>query len=148
MKYKYTEDGPVPEYAPHLGPCWIWQGRLTASGYGPHRRIYLRLVGPIEPGLQLDHLCRVRSCVNPSHLEPVTVRENALRSQSFAAVNAVKTHCYMGHPLEGENLIIDRHGWRRCHECRNERARRFAARNRGYSTKYARRSRARRKTAA
>lgn len=58
--------------------CVMWTG-ATSGGYGKHVRVYTKARGPIEPGLQLDHLCRVRTCVNPAHLEPVTVRENARR---------------------------------------------------------------------
>lgn len=70
--------------------CWIWTAARDSSGYGlcwhaaryklAHRVVYELLVGAIEPGLQLDHLCRVRECVNPEHLEPVTPRENVRRS--------------------------------------------------------------------
>lgn len=66
--------------------CWIWDGAIAAeTGYGTcqkkmaHRVVYEREVGPIPDGLVLDHLCRVRACVNPSHLEPVTIGENARR---------------------------------------------------------------------
>jgi hypothetical protein len=71
-------------------PCWIWQGAKTRNGYGvttvsgtstlAHRAFYMMFVGPIPPGLQLDHLCQVRPCVNPEHLEPVTATVNVRRS--------------------------------------------------------------------
>jgi hypothetical protein len=86
---KVKKDGPVPGYAPQLGGCWLWTGAKHALGYGQqridwrivpaHRFSYELLVGPIPEGLQIDHLCRVPSCVRPSHLEPVTHRENGLR---------------------------------------------------------------------
>jgi hypothetical protein len=93
--------------------CWEW----TASkigGYGrfsvgqhrtvaAHRWAYEALVGPIPDGLTLDHLCRNRACVNPAHLEPVTMRENVLRGFNPCAINARKTECPKGHPFDEVN---------------------------------------------
>ncbi len=83
---------PVLVLAP-LGECWIWVARLNRNGYGrlheegsermAHRLSYEAHVGPIPEGLLLDHLCRVRCCVNPRHLEPVTHSENTLRGQAL-----------------------------------------------------------------
>jgi hypothetical protein len=94
--------------------CWSWTGALDPYGYGrfnlrrktvlAHRFSYERFVGAIPVGLELDHLCRNRRCVNPSHLEPVTGHENVLRSESPSALNARKTHCFRGHALSGDNL--------------------------------------------
>jgi hypothetical protein len=70
------------------GFCWEWGGGLMGGDYGTfdnraaHRFAYEFLVGPIPDGLHLDHLCRVRHCVNPDHLEPVTVEENNRRSRA------------------------------------------------------------------
>ena len=85
---KVDKDGPIPEYAPHLGPCWLWMASLS-SGYGQvriaqrrhyaHRLAYEWLIGAIPFGLTLDHLCLIQRCVNPSHLEPVTRSENSRR---------------------------------------------------------------------
>lgn len=111
--------------------CWLWTGRPNQrSGYAEfsaggdrlhvkaHRWAYEYFVGPIPDGLQLDHLCRVRHCVNPDHLEAVTQRENIMRGESFAARNAQKTRCYRGHPLDGENLYIQpSNGGRFCRAC-------------------------------
>lgn len=112
--------------------CWLWTGSEWAGGYGrfivgkkphlPHRWAYERLVGPIEEGLTLDHLCRVQLCVRPDHLEPVTQRENTLRGTSPAAENAKKTHCKRDHPLSGENLYINPRGERQCRVCSNARS--------------------------
>lgn len=90
-----TYRSPEPEYViedrGHSTPCWIWQRNLTTLGYGLHiwagtRRLAHRVVfeatrGPIPEGLQLDHLCRNPSCVNPDHLEPVTNAENQRRGK-------------------------------------------------------------------
>ncbi len=117
----------MPE--PNTG-CWLWLGALTAGGYGcfyvdkhyrstAHRVSYELFVGPIPAGLQIDHLCRVRGCVNPDHLEPVTCRENLMRGPTtLNALNVAKTHCPKGHPLSGGNLKTNRHGHRDCGECR------------------------------
>jgi len=135
--------GPAPDHRPDLGPCWTWTGYTSGFGYGrvklrsgaqrtanAHRVFYECLVGPIPDGLQLDHLCRVRNCVNPDHLEPVTQRENVLRGVGLSAVNARKTHCSQGHPLSGDNLKIEVSGRRRCLACRREVDRRRDARRR------------------
>jgi len=106
---KVDKNGPVPEYAPHLGPCWVWTKTPNADGYGQfrgseklaHRMAYVLEVGPIPEGLTIDHLCRVRICVNPSHLEPVTQQENSRRGQGNHY--AVATHCIHGHPFDEAN---------------------------------------------
>lgn len=81
-----------------------------------------QMVGPIPAGLVLDHLCRVRRCCNPAHLEPVTQRENLMRGASFVEENALKTACPKGHPLTGRNVVYWR-GHRKCRECDNARRR-------------------------
>lgn len=114
---------------PGESECWEWTGAHNRNGYGTfrvggagtspaqaHRYSYELLVGPIPPGLSLDHLCRNRGCVNPSHLEPVTGRVNTLRGVSFAAENAAKTHCLRGHEFTPEN-IIPRAKARQCRAC-------------------------------
>lgn len=108
--------------------CHVWQGSKDEKGYGlfqaagrrcvkAHRWIYEQTHGPIPAGLEPDHLCRVRACVNPEHLEPVTHRENVLRGEAPAALNARKTHCHRGHPLSGENLVARSDGGRGCRTC-------------------------------
>lgn len=89
----YTILGPVPQYAPELGPCWLWTRQLTSNGYGKfnagdqqlaHRWSYEFHIAPIPAGLELDHLCRIRRCVNPWHLEPVTTLVNRRRALEAA----------------------------------------------------------------
>lgn len=105
--------------------CWTWTAGVNTHGYGQywvkrgrlmvaHRMTYLALVGPIPEGLQLDHLCRNRRCVNPAHLELVTSRENTLRGEGVAAACAKKTHCPQGHPYDLENT----YWYRRKRYCR------------------------------
>ncbi|KAB2977369.1 HNH endonuclease [Streptomyces sp. SS1-1] len=86
-----------------------------------HRVAYQEIVGPIPEGLQLDHLCRVRHCVNPAHLEPVTSRENTLRGENLVAINAAKTHCKRGHLFDAANTYRWRNS-RICRECRRLRS--------------------------
>ena len=68
-----------------------------------HRVVYVVRRGPVDPTLELDHTCRNRKCCNPNHLEPVTSAENTRRGESFAAVNARKTHCKAGHLFTEES---------------------------------------------
>jgi hypothetical protein len=98
----------IPE--PNSG-CILWLGALSRGGYGRtnigsrrnvlvHRAAYEDARGPIPDGLTIDHLCRLRSCVNSDHMEAVTMRENVLRGTGPSAANAKKTVCLKGHPLE------------------------------------------------
>ncbi len=80
----------------------------------------MQLVGPIPDGLYVDHLCRTPACINPAHMELVTNGENVLRGVCPAALNARKTHCKRGHPLDGANLRILVSGGRNCRECNRE----------------------------
>lgn len=126
---KVDKDGATPAGSPHLGPCWLWTayafggyGRfIAAPGTVPvlaYRWSWEAANGPIPDGLTLDHLCRVPRCVNPAHLEPVTMGVNVLRGGSPSALHARKTHCVRGHPFTEENTIMYR-GWRRCRACRD-----------------------------
>jgi hypothetical protein len=114
--------------------CWLWMAALGDGGYGitgegrrgdsvtllVHRVTYENLIGPIPPDLELDHLCRVRCCCNPHHLEPVTTQENLKRGLGNAAaayVNRSKTHCPQGHEYTPKNTYVykNRRSCRACH---------------------------------
>lgn len=122
--------------------CWEWTGH-TSHGYGKisrgrrgegmvgtHVAAYELVVGLVPRGLQLDHLCRVRRCCNPAHLEPVTCRENLRRGNGWSGRHYRKTHCPAGHPLDGANLSRYhlRRGERKCLTCHAARERRRKAR--------------------
>lgn len=131
---RVNKNGPVPDFSPELGPCWIWTGNIEEQGYGvypsgsgstvkAYRLIYEMIEGEIPKGLQPDHLCRVRACVNPDHLEPVTKKENVLRGFGPTAINARKTHCIHGHEFSKENTLVLPNGNRQCRMCSRERNR-------------------------
>ena len=121
---RVNKNGPVPERRPDLGPCWLWIGGRHTGGYGSdggrlaHRVAYELITGSIPIGLQLDHLCHVRLCVRPEHLEPVPARENIIRSDAPNAIAVRTGRCARGHELTGTNLyIVPRTGDRRCLAC-------------------------------
>lgn len=127
---KVDKDGPAPEARPNLGPCWLWSAAKWRNGYGvfndvgsryAHRFAYAMLVGPIPDGLTIDHLCRVRRCVRPEHLEAVTGKVNTLRGEGPSAKQARKTECHAGHPFDLFNTYIDRRGRRHCRACQRAR---------------------------
>lgn len=112
--------------------CWecngaLWEGYKTLTVEGKtvrlHRFFYEKLVGEVQGGLVLDHLCRNRACCNPFHLEQVTDKENILRGKGIAAQNSIKTHCKRGHEFTPENTYIKngrlggRVGGRTCRAC-------------------------------
>lgn len=103
-------------------------GRLVRA----HRFSYERAVGPIPAGLQIDHLCRVRACVNPAHLEPVTCGENVRRSWAAMPRKPPKTHCVHGHAYTPENTHIRKNGAYACLACNAIRCRRYQATLRGH----------------
>lgn len=111
------------------GEYWLWTGSRTSGGYGTfyrgngvyalaHRFVYELAYRSIPQGLHLDHLCRVRNCVNPEHLEAVTAKENNLRGVGVAAQNATKTHCPLGHPYSPANTRIMRSRGRLGRHCK------------------------------
>lgn len=128
--------------------CWRWQLAPDKDGYGritvqidgkgkqrpAHRISYIAFRGEIAPGLEPDHTCRVRDCVNPWHLEPVTHAENIRRSPLVGIHsgrhNAVKTHCPRGHEYNAENTRFRPGKGRDCRRCHSEHARASAERRR------------------
>lgn len=115
-----------------MSGCWIWTGALSGGGYAQaginrktvyvHRLAYEAFRGCVPAGQTIDHLCRVRCCVNPWHMEAVSPRENVLRGVSAPAMLARKTHCKYGHLLSGPNLyLMPRGQGRQCRKCRYDR---------------------------
>ena len=112
---------------PSPNACWSWVGCTVHNGYGQfnlgvsyecvrvyaHRYAYEAIIGEIPDGFDLDHLCRNRSCVNPSHLEPVTRQENLRRG-----INGDRTHCNQGHEYTEENTYYNPSGFRVCRICK------------------------------
>lgn len=121
--------------------CWEWAGCHNHKGYshfsleggrtvGAHRYSYELVIGPIPEGLQLDHLCRNRGCVNPAHLEPVTNQENSRRGDVGGWQRRL-THCKHGHPFTPENTFVPKSSARRvCKVCERLRHRRRRQRQR------------------
>lgn len=134
-------DRSIPE--PNTG-CWLWLLALSRDGYGKfyvggegetritaQRASYMAFKGNIPSGYQIDHLCRVRCCVNPAHLEAVTPQINVLRGTSPIAQQAAQTHCSRGHELTGDNLyVFEGDGHRRCKTCTALKSREHYERNR------------------
>lgn len=110
--------------------CWLWTGAINGHGYGhikvdgrmvyAHRVAYEMSAGPIPAGLDLDHLCRNRRCVNPEHLEPVDRATNTMRGEGVTAKHSRQTHCKRGHPFDEANTYTFRTG-RICRACRRAR---------------------------
>jgi len=117
--------------------CWLWTRPLDSNGYGytridgkqwkTHRLWWTLLVGEVPEGFDLDHLCRVRSCGNPDHLEPVTHAENLRRGKHRNNLLHVQKVCSKGHELTPDNITIRNDGRARCRTCVNETARRARA---------------------
>jgi hypothetical protein len=116
---KINKNGPIPANRPDLGPCWVWTSYVMKGnrhGYGRtrdflgknkyvHIIVYEEMIGSVPNGKQLDHLCRNRPCCNPTHVEPVTCRENLARGDSWK-FQASKTHCPKGHPYDEKNTYV------------------------------------------
>jgi len=123
---KVDKNGPVPAHRPDLGPCWVWTG-ARSRGYGILRLNYKNIrahimsftweYGETPEGQELDHLCRNRACVRPTHLEAVDHWTNVARGISPHGVNAAKDRCRNGHLFTAENTRINNQGARVCIEC-------------------------------
>lgn len=113
------------------GTCWLWTGTIKPNGYGAlsiwkdgkstgyyaHRLVYELLIALIPEGLQIDHTCRVRHCVNPDHLELVTPTENVRRSVAFISGTST-TQCRNGHEYTEDNTFYYSNGSRHFRQCR------------------------------
>jgi hypothetical protein len=134
---KVNKNGPIPTHRPELGPCWLWTGNapprlgyglfwLDGTKIGAHVASYRLLVGPMPPGKELDHLCRVQLCVKsivdsfgPEHLEPVTHRVNMERSMLPRMRAHIDNICLKGHPLTDDNIYVNpSSGLRTCLVCK------------------------------
>ena len=134
------------KYVPEpMSGCYIWIAGLNKGGYGKfkmsqprqtkaaYKVAYELFIGPVPPGLQLDHKCRVRCCVNPYHLEPVTNKENLARGIN---ANRIKEYCPYGHPYAGDNVYrrFNKGCWARfCRTCERIRNLRYYHERRGQS---------------
>lgn len=140
------KNGPIPPIQGWTrGRCWLWTGSVNDRGYGQlglyvggkknkclkaHRAMYEEVVGPIPEGFEPDHLCSVRACVNPDHLEPVTHAENLARGATWNRLGRQQV-CAKGHDVSGTNGRSASGRGRRCKQCHRERlgrVRREAAR--------------------
>lgn len=133
------------KYVLKTSKCWLWTASVVNGNYGTidvdgkrcmaHRIAYELLTGKKLPKrLTIDHLCRNRRCVRPSHLEPVSSRENTLRGFGPTAINARKKFCIHRHPLRGKNVYRYKYRgqmWRACRECKRISDRRNYAKSRG-----------------
>lgn len=123
---KVNKDGPVPDVRPELGPCWVWLAS-TQNGYGSvgmgrrtvlaHRHAYETLREPIPEGLVIDHLCRNHGCVNPDHMEVVTIAENTRRGNGPGHLLHRLGVCKRGHEISGWNRVSHRNGTVQCRTC-------------------------------
>ncbi len=110
-------------------PCWLFQGakrkgygymRVKSYGWGAHRYMWTMMRGPIPEGMHVHHLCRVRHCVNPQHMELVTPHDHCYKPDSLAGRFAIRTHCVNGHEFTVANTLLYR-GYRCCRQCHRER---------------------------
>lgn len=125
----------------HDAGCWEWIGSKQPTGYAQlwngqrveqaHRISFRLTCGAIPDGMEIDHLCRNRGCVNPDHLQAVSHRENMRRSKTIMGQNAAKTECKRGHSFDQANTYITANGARQCRACLRMHAKNRKARARG-----------------
>lgn len=132
------------------GSCIGWLGTINSGGYGTiwvsrkrrmmaHRAIWEGVYGKVPDGKCLDHICRVRSCINIHHLRVVTNRENILCGVGLSAQHAQKTHCDRGHELLGDNLKVRKGKHERvCKTCQRNRNRDYMRRRRSLAQELSR----------
>lgn len=139
---KVDKEGPIVKS--ELGKCWIWTASIRKEdGYGnfylrgkrvySHKLSYVIASGSFSEDLKLDHLCRNTSCVNPSHLEPVTDKINIFRGTGVAVTHSKKTHCPRKHLLEPPNLgkAAKKTGRRACLACARTHSKYHKAKSKG-----------------
>lgn len=108
--------------------CWIWD-KPSHKGYGQfsgttaHGWSFTYFMDDIPESIEIDHLCRVRACVNPWHMDPVPQKVNLLRGVGSPAMNARKTHCKRGHEFDVDNTYVNPKGQRTCRRCNRDRDR-------------------------
>jgi hypothetical protein len=160
--YDVLTDAEKAKIAVDGNGCWLWLGYVMPTGYGcaplgmakrwggsryTHRIFYTRFVGEVPEGLEIDHLCRVKRCCNPDHLEAVTRSVNILRGpqpelvrKRHAMARALRTHCPHGHSLRADNVGLQRRDGRvvstYCQICHRANAARFRAKRRGGDAQY------------
>lgn len=136
---KVDQNGPIPERRPDLGPCWLWTGAKLENGYGrftdarrvqrpAHTCSYI-LAGRLVPrGHEMDHLCFVKDCVRPTHLEPVLHVENLRRADVAYGIRTAQTHCPKNHEYTPENTLRVGANGRGCRTCKNDHNREYMRR--------------------
>lgn len=136
MPKRNTPESIIAKRVTKTATCWLWNGPLKKDGYAhismggkmynAHRLVYRHLVGEIAPGIELDHICRVRHCVNPAHLDPVSPRENTYRSgtNNVCVAHAMQTHCKHGHIFDTWTSPSSGKTRRFCRTCALDAARR------------------------
>lgn len=113
----------MPHGRPLKSPCIFWTGKLDKDGYGKtqgtlaHRIAFVKAGGTLIKGLEIDHLCEVRNCINPEHLEQVTHLENMFRSNTVARRRKLQKFCSKGHEFDEKNTYVTSRGRRQCRKC-------------------------------